>query len=71
MKGNRPSGTWHERDKQAWEREAAELREQGYTQTPDSFRGAVFEATDGERVALVRHLGKLDWHPVVISPTEW
>lgn len=58
---------WHERDKQAWEQEAAKLREQGYIQIPDSFRGAVFEK-DGERIALTRRLGKLEWHPKIIPP---
>lgn len=57
---------WYERDADAWLAAAMKLKEAGWTQKPNSYRDAVF-CKDGETVALVRHLGQLNWHPVGVN----
>ena len=57
---------WCERDMQAWKTAARKLRESGYTQKSDKYRNTTFEKGK-EKVRLVRTLGKVDWHLVVVK----
>jgi hypothetical protein len=61
--GNR---TWYDLDCQAWIAAAEHAQSDGFIQRPNRWREATFHK-NGEIWALVRDLGKLNWHLVQIE----
>ena len=56
---------WYRADSEAWLAAAMRAKANGFVQKPNRWREATFHK-NGEVWALVRNLGKLNWHLVKI-----